>query len=358
MSDTYLIALYLHQFRPFEEAYFEFVPGINLIAGPNARGKTSILEAIYFLMNGFSFRTSRIPEMIRKGHPYFQLEVGYCKHGVRHRLNLACSEKERRVNDNHNLSFSLNTLPGILPGVVMTPEDISIINGSPQSRRDYLDAQIAQTDPLYTHHLNRYQRAMRQRNALLKHRQTATIESWEHEMAHAASYIITSRSEAIAELAPLSKQLHMGFASGNEELILNYQTLDCEVSSVQAIRKHLLEQYEKLRKRELDLGITLIGPHKDDMSITLNGLDARNYASEGQQRTCVASLRCAEWERIQRQADTKPLMLIDDIGMGMDKNRQGKLADYLDTLGQVFLTGTSGIAGAGLPPSKILTIDL
>ncbi len=358
MNDTRLLALYLHQFRPFEEARFEFAPAVNLIHGPNARGKTSILEAIYFLMNGFSFRTSRIPEMIRKGAPYFQLEAGYCKHGVRHRLNLACSEKERRIADNRTLSSNLTTLPGMLPGVIITPEDVAIVKGAPQSRRDFLDAQISQTDPLYIHHLNRYQRAMRQRNALLKHRQLSTIESWEHGMAHAASYIVASRHETVEELKMLCKTLYHQFSEDGETLDLSYQSLDCDHTSVQAIRKHLTDSYEKLRNREMDLGITLVGPHKDDICITLNNLDTRNYASEGQQRTCVAALRCAEWERIQQHVNTKPLMLIDDIGMGLDRKRQAKLAAHLNSLGQVFLTATNNSSTTYLDPANINLIEL
>lgn len=340
-NNACLSALYVHQFRPFLDLQYEFGPSLNLICGPNARGKTSLLEAIYFLMTGSSFRTVRLPDMIRSGCEYFHLEGSYSRYGVRHQLKVTCSDRERRVLNNTTLCQSLSSLPGILPGVVMTPEDIAIVKGAPQARRDYLDVQISQVDPLYLHFLNRYQRAMRQRNASLKARQIASIDIWEHEMAQAAAYLIYNRSEAVSGLRILCQEYYSHFGSASEKFDIQYQTIDCNLSSQEDLRKHLLSQYDKQRARELELGSTLTGPHRDDLTLTLNGGEARYFASEGQQRTCVAVLRCAEWQRIHLQVGEKPLMLIDDVGMGLDQERQGKLVAHLSTLGQVFLSTTS-----------------
>jgi DNA replication and repair protein RecF len=230
----------------------------------------------------------------------------------------------------------------------MTPEDIAIIKGAPQVRRDFLDLQISQVDPLYIHFLSRYQRAMRQRNALLRVRQTASIEIWEHEMAQAAAYIIHSRCEAVEGLRSLCQEHYNLFGTSAEKLDLQYQTLDCNLGSQEEISKHLLHQYGRLRGRELELGNTLTGPHRDDLEITLNGSEARYFASEGQQRTCVAALRCAEWQRIHLQIGEKPLMLIDDAGMGLDQDRQGRLVGHLSSLGQVFVTTTSEAFAEGV----------
>lgn len=360
MSNSYtsLSSLYVHQFRPFEEARFEFGSGLNVICGPNARGKTSILEAIHFLMSGHSFRTSRLPDMIRAGSHYFHLEASYQRHGVHHQLKVTCSDKERHIVNNSTLCNNLSALPGILPGVIMTPEDIAIIKGAPQDRRNFLDAQISQVDPLYLHHLYRYQRAMRQRNAMLKLRQTGAIESWEHEMAHAGAYLIQSREEAINEMQTVLQDYYAHFGSPAEELAINYTTIECDRKSIDELRKVLLSQYEKLRKRELEFGSTLTGPHRDDLTITLSGKEARFFASEGQQRTCVAALRCAEWERINLQVGEKPLMLIDDACMGLDGERQGKLIAYLANLGQVFLTTTSNNIAADYPYQHLHTLTL
>lgn len=357
-NSTSLNTLYVHRFRPFEEAHFEFGPALNIIVGPNACGKTSLLEAIYVLMSGSSFRTSRLSDLVREGSEYFHLEAGYRKRGVKHRLKVTYSEKEKRVVDNNTISHGLGSLPGVLPGVVMAPEDISIIKGSPQSRRDFLDAQIAQVDPLYLHYQHRYQRSMRQRNVLLKHKQSAAIDGWEHEMAYAAAYLVQKRAETVNALRILGEEYYVSIGETSEKLDMAYESIDCDHASQSAIAKYLIQQYSKQRPRELELGSTLTGPHRDDIIISINGQEARHFASEGQQRTCVAALQCAVWQRTWQETEEKPLMLVDDMGMGLDKARQGKLISHLCTLGQVFVTTTSDSFLKCLPDAhKIVSLD-
>ena len=357
-NSTSLNTLYVHRFRPFEDVHFEFGPSLNIIVGPNARGKTSLLEAIYVLMSGASFRTSKLSDLIRAGSDYFHLETGYKKRGVGHRLKVFYSEKERRVVDNNTISHGLGSLPGILPGVVMSPEDIAIIKGAPQSRRDFLDTQISQVDPLYLHYLYRYHRSMRQRNVLLKHRQIAAIEGWEHEMAYAAAYLIQKRAETVNMLKQLGGEYYSSIGETSEVLDLKYSSVDCDYTSQSEIAKSLLHHYGKLRVREMEQGNTFTGPHRDDLVITVNGQEARHFASEGQQRTCVAALQCAVWMKTHQEIGEKPLMLIDDLGMGLDKMRQERLISHLCTLGQVFVTTTSDMFTHALPRDKWEQITL
>lgn len=335
-----LKTLRLQAFRPFEEAEFCFGPHLNVICGPNARGKTTLLEAIYLLMSGQSFRATRISDLMRSGSSHFYVETFYQKLGVDHRLQIIWSDKDRRVVDNSTVYSGLGGLPGILPGVSMTPEDIEIVKGAPQVRREFLDIQIAQVDPLYMHHLYRYQRAVRQRNALLKIRQALTIESWEYEMANAAAYLMQKRAIAISDLKPLAQEYYTFFAGTAETFDIDYQTLDVDLSSLTSIKDRLVAEYRKLRKKEMELGSTLTGPHRDEVLLKINGREARFFASEGQKRTCVVALRCAQWKLISQQLDEAPLMLVDDLGQGLDASRQGRLLNYLLGLNQVFITST------------------
>lgn len=331
--------IYLHHFRCYSEASFEFSSGVNVICGPNAKGKTSLLEAIYLLMTGRSFRTSQNEDLIRIGASGFYLEAHFVKHEIEQILKMHWNGKERKIILN-NTPCSSSGLFGILQGVVVTPDDVSLVKGAPSQRRHFLDMQIAQIDPLYVHHLLRYNRAIRQRNALLRSKNFSTLESWEHEMANSAAYLVRQRHQAIEELQAKGVEIYRVLSGEQDELQLNYKTGAPVSESVEGLRKYYMEQFKKLRKREAELGCTLIGPQKDDVTIAIGQKEARFFASEGQQRSCVAALRLAEWMRLHSLADEMPLMLIDDVGMSLDSVRRERLMGYMETLGQVFLTST------------------
>lgn len=339
----YLTSLHLHNFRVYQEARFEFSPHMNSIRGLNARGKTSLLEAIYFLITGHSFRTTQTKELIRHGADYFYLEAHFFKHGIEQKLKIYYSSKEKRVTYNSTVYSSLNHLLGILQGVVIHPDDALIVKGAPTVRRHLFDTQLAQIDPLYVHHLTRYERAMRQRNHLLRAKSTAAIDSWEYEMAHAAAYIVQQRAHLTAALC-LKGQGHYQKISGDaEKMSLNYKANGMgehsllEIPFLRDLYKH---QYFRHRFREMDFGSTLTGPHKDDLVIALSNNEARAFASEGQQRSCVLALRLAEWERMSEQSEQKPLMLIDDFGIGLDSMRRKHLLHHFTAFKQVFVTTT------------------
>lgn len=342
----FLKALYLHNFRLYEEAQFQFSPGINVIKGPNAQGKTSILEAIYFLITGHSFRTSQTKDLIRHNAPYFFLEATFVKHTIEQKLRVYYSPSEKKVCYNSTTTPSINSLLGILQGVVFHPDDSAIVKGAPNVRRQLLDIQLAQTDPLYIHHLTRYERAMRQRNHLLRAKSHAAIDSWEYEMSNAAAFIIQQRSLAVTELCKQAQDHYRIICGGNECFHLNYKANgagDHPLTDIISIRDLFRAQYKRHRIREMDLGATLTGPHKDDLLITLNNNEARAFASEGQQRSCIAALRLAEWSRLDLISQEPPLMLVDDLGTSLDASRRGHMLDYFKTLKQVFISTTEDL---------------
>jgi DNA replication and repair protein RecF len=331
----------LQNFRNFQEASFEFSPEINMICGANARGKTSLLEAIYFLIGGRSFRQARLAELIRKGASHFYIEAHFLRHGIEQTLKVTFSSRKKQILYNQNVCPSLASLLGVLKGVVMNPEDISLIKGAPSARREYLDYQIAQVDPLYVHYLTRYYRAMRQRNCLLRSKNVFSLDSWEHEMATAAAYLTKRRARAWRDVAELMKSYYASLSGENIPLNIVYRTQAPYDADSKQIQQYYCQQYQKLRHREMQIGCTLAGPHKDDLEIAFEVGAARDYASEGQQRTCSASLRFGEWACLKSLSEERPLMLIDEAGMGLDRDRHKRLMSQIAEMDQVFLTSTT-----------------
>jgi DNA replication and repair protein RecF len=336
----FIKTLYLQNFRSYVEAYFEFCPHVNLICGPNAKGKTSLLEAIHLLMIGRSFRTAQYLDLIRQTQPGFYVESSFVKHGIDQTLRIVGNTKERQIIHNSTSFSSLSNLLGLMQGVLQTPDDVNIIKGAPQLRRQFLDIQIAQADPLYVHHLTRYARAMRQRNQLLRTKNMSTIEAWEFEMSQSGAYIVSKRQQTIKNLQEYSQNYYTVLTNEQTPLVLNYRTNSAHLSDLEEIKLFFQMQYRKHRERERILGYTLTGPHKDDFNILIEGRDVRLFASEGQQRSCATVLHFAEWESLRKAGAEKPLFMIDDVGISLDKNRRERLTNQLAGLGQVFLTTT------------------
>lgn len=353
----YLRDLYLRNFRIYQEAFFEFKPQINYIYGPNAQGKTTILEAIRFLMTGHSFRTPQTADLIRKESDSFFLEANFIKFGIEQKLRIWHDGKNKKILYNNTSLHSSSGLLGLISGVLITPDDAALVKGSPHIRRHFLDLQIAQADPLYVHHITRFNKAMRQRNCLLRSQNIATIESWENEMANAAEYIIQERLKAAQELQIFGESLYQELAEEKEKLTLTYKTGIAQMNGFNQIKSHYLDLFHRYRRKEMALGSTLYGPHKDDLAMAIGQKDLRFFASEGQQRSCVTALHLAVWKRLNRQVEA-PLMLIDDVGIGLDDGRKDKLFKHLENLGQVFLTSAQKPAENYLAGSNIIALDL
>lgn len=336
----YLRSLYLQQFRNYREMHFEFDPSLNLICGPNAQGKTSLLEAIHYLMIGRSFRPCIPQDLILIGASSFYLEAIFCKHEVDQKLRLQLDGKERKMLYNSTVLPSVSNLLGLIQGVIMTPDDVNLVKGPPLIRRQFLDIQIAQVDPLYVHYLTRYAKAMRQRNQLLKTKNPVSIESWEYEMAHAAGYIAMQRKLGVQALQSHSQPFYAYLTGEAEHLTLEYRSGAANCQNEKEITDFYMQQLKKNRHREMTLGHTLNGPHKDDMWIGIGERDVRYFASEGQQRSCVAALHIGEWQRLKQIARDTPLFMIDDVGISLDDTRRARLLHQLASLGQIFLTTT------------------
>lgn len=331
----YLQYLYLRNFRNYEEGCASFSPGLNLIQGGNAQGKTNLLEALFFLSTGKSFRANALTDLIRHGASYFHVEAQFVRDGLPQILKVFFDGKQKRIQYNSTSYTSFAHLLGLLPSVLFAPEDVGLVIGSPAERRKFLNMHIAQTDPVYVHHLIRYTHAMRQRNQLLKKQTDATLNIWEEIMAVSASYLVSKRNETATDLAfPLNTHMQ-ALSQGKDSLEVVYQPSFFKPNDlIEAFAAH----FQKQRKKEMLLGSTMSGPHRDDLLIRIGEKEAKLFSSEGQKRCCISSLRLAEWQRLKQQTHVDPLMCIDDFGAHLDAERSLLFQEKLSGLGQVFLT--------------------
>ena len=335
-----LTRIKLTNFRNIEQAEVAFCSDFNAFVGTNAQGKTSLLEAIFLAICGKSFRTSQLPHLIKQTAPYFTDELHFEKNEVEQRIRIAFDGLDRKITYNNSACPSITTIIGALQGVLMTPDHIEIVKGGPQVRRQYMDLQLAQADTTYMHHLSRYQKAMRQRNALLKMQSFDSIGVWEQEMAHSAAYIVLSRQQLLRVLAGQAQQHHQYLAQNSESLSLRYRTGAPESADAATLQHYYIERYHLDRRKEAEHGSTLAGPHKDDLLISIDGREARHFSSEGQARSCVAALKLAEWHHMRSRTGFAPLFLVDDLTVSFDKHRQHRFLEEMQKLKQVFITST------------------
>lgn len=325
----YLKRLMLRHFRNIAQTEIVFSPSVNWIQGKNGQGKTNLLEAIHLVSTGRSFRTKKLGDLIAFGQNYFYIEADFYKEEVKQTLKIYYDEDTRKVTYNETTYPSLNALLGILPSVLLSPDDLSFVSGPPAERRRFLDLHIAQTDPLYVTYLGRYFKAMKQRNQLLKEQNEVSMDAWEEMMAESARYIVNKRQLAILELqGPAVQWMH----------ILSHDQDTLQIQYKPSLEKPLQKAWEEMRPKEFVMGSTLIGPHRDDLVICVMDKAAKVFSSEGQKRSCINALRFAQWEHMKNRLYAPPLLGIDDFGIQLDQTRQNQLKGHLTQFNQVFLT--------------------
>lgn len=330
--------LYVRNFRNLKELSLEFSGQMNEVIGDNAQGKTSLLEAIYLCMTGSSFRTNSVTDLIQYEQPGFFVEVGFEKQGIVSLLSFSYDGVKRRISFNQRPCESQTALIGQLVGVACTPEIQNLIKGSPSVRRHFLDLQIAQIDPLYVHHLSRYRRALKQRNSLLRQKAFSTLSAWEQELAVSAAYLASERFKKIQALTTLAEKTYLDLSGTESKLELHYKAKAPLGQSVDVLRLYYEKELFNRRSQEAAFGATLVGPHRDEVEISVNEKRVADFGSEGEIRLASFALKLAEWSCLQGHIQEKPLMLIDDFGAYLDINRRQHLFQLASNLGQVFLS--------------------
>jgi DNA replication and repair protein RecF len=316
---------------------------MNEIVGKNAQGKTSLLEALFLCVCGSSFRTGTLLDVIRHGAPGFFIEVAFEKNGFFHEIQLSFDGMKKRIVFDKRPCESQSMLIGELLGVVCPPEVQSVMKGAPQERRQFLDLHIAQLDPLYVHHLIRYRRALKQRNVLLRKKDTKTLHPWEKELAASGSYLICERIKAVRELVPwLKTYLEVLGVKYDAEVELSYATKR-HIERKDELQLYLEKELFEKRGVEVALGSTLVGPHRDDLLLKASGKLVRDFASEGQLRLIALALKLSEWQRLKAITKEVPLLLIDDFEAYLDREKSEKLFSLCAEFGQLFVSAHRSI---------------
>lgn len=345
-------------FRNYESLRLQFSPGVNLITGENAQGKTNILEGIYFLSTAKSHRTNRDDELIQRGSLWFYLKGQVLSQRFNSQAKIeswatsnvieitnACGEK-KKVRINGKAQERISNVIGKMNVVMFSPEDLSLVKGAPSERRRFLDILISQVSPSYLYALQEYFSALRQRNELLKsirddRSSTDSLDSWNALLVKAGVEIIRQRIAIVSELAELAKEKHKQLTSDQEDLDIQYNCqLECDDDT--QIDRAYRESLSNSADSDIRYGSTSMGPHRDDLMFTIDRVDARKFGSQGQQRTGVLSLKLANLELVSRKLDEYPIILLDDVTSELDESRSSFLFDVLTrTPVQTFLTATS-----------------
>lgn len=343
----YISRVRLKDFRNYESAELEFSPDINFIQGHNGQGKTSVLEAVYYLCLSRSFKTQDDTTAIRFETPYFDIEGRFQTGSLEMNVRAVCHRTEGKsiLIDKKRLE-RFSELIGKFPVVVSSPEDVQIVSGSPGNRRRWMDIALSQLHAVYLKDLQDYRQALKQRNALLNAPviKTDNLDVWDRELAKTGSKIVKRRIDFIRSFAGPAEQVYRRIAADEETVDMEYKSsitdgapLAREIEA-EAIESIFLRQLRECRSREIQRKLSLYGPHKDEVAFLLNKRNIRDYGSQGQLKTMAIALKFAELLYITERLAQKPLLLLDDVFSELDWERRQHLMNYLDQAGQVFLT--------------------
>ncbi|MBQ7785589.1 MAG: DNA replication/repair protein RecF [Clostridia bacterium] len=345
-------SLVLKNFRNYEQAVIEPDSGVTVFTGENAQGKTNILEALHLCCLGRSHRTPRDEELIRWGSADARVQIQTAQQDGTHEVTILLSKngkKKKTVRIGSRQADRIGELFGHVCGVLFSPEDLSIVKDGPGERRRFLDMQLSQLRPSYFYALQRAVRTLNQRNALLKEiarnsSLIATLDMWDEQLAVIGAEIARNRREAIDMLSVEAAKAHASLTGGREDLRLWYIS---QTREGQDTAENLLARMRAARQEDLRRMTTTVGIHRDDMGVTINGKEARNFASQGQQRSAVLSLKLAQLEMAAKETGEAPILMLDDVMSELDPGRRRQLIERIDRV-QTFVTCTdvSDLAGA------------
>ncbi|MEZ0397069.1 MAG: DNA replication/repair protein RecF [Anaerolineales bacterium] len=373
----YLTHLSLTNFRSFARLDLDVPRRVVLLVGSNAQGKTTLLEAIYFLATFTSFQTHADRQLVnfleaRKdlavGRVVAEYQRGRAAHRLEARLILepvgANGQRLRKEILLDGVKRPLSEVIGHFNAVLFVPQMAGIIEGGPDERRRYLNLALAQTVPAYAAHLSEYSQALSQRNALLKllaerGGDPAQLDSWDDLLSRAGAALIAARIAALREIEQRAAHIHRALTHGKEILRLDYQPaydplprpagqmslrldtpLDRSGLSQEEIRLGFLERLRQVRAEEIARGVTTLGPHRDELRFLADGLDLGDYGSRGQVRTALLALKLAEVEWMKDKTGQWPVLLLDEVLAELDLQRRADLLTFIEDIEQVLLTTT------------------
>lgn len=330
-------SLELADFRNYETLNISFDKGTNILYGDNAQGKTNILEAIYVSATTKSHKGSKDKEIVNFNKEEAHIRTYLEKEDVEYRVDMHLRKnKSKGIAINGQKIKKAADLLGLLNVVFFSPEDLSIIKNGPSERRRFADLELCQLDNFYLYNLNHYNKIINQRNKLLKDMYfnpelKETLNIWDSQLVSFGSKIIERRDLFAKQLCEIIGEIHKKLSGGKEELIIQYEP---DVSIEDFERKMRENQEKDIRSK-----MTSTGPHRDDFSFIVNGIDIRKYGSQGQQRTAALSLKLSEIELVKKMTKDTPVLLLDDVLSELDSNRQNYLLNSIGDI-QTIITCT------------------
>ncbi|MBC7249278.1 MAG: DNA replication/repair protein RecF [Anaerolineae bacterium] len=374
----HLTHLSLTNFRNYARLELALQPRIIALQGANGQGKTNLLEAVYYLATSRSPRTTTDRELMNwladeEPLPYTRLVADVQRGDTMHRIEITLVKqpnsgpngfrlhKQVRLNGVNKRALDLL---GQMPVVLFRPQDIELVAGSPSARRRYLDVTLCQIDAHYARALLQYNRVLTQRNALLRELRERggswdQLLFWDKKLTEDGAYLMARRQALVADVRERAQSLHLNLTAGRDRLDLRYvptfdlshvpqadyqlrltfdrPELDTD-HSVQAISEAFAHRLQEVRREEIARGMTLVGPHRDDLVIAANNVDLRTYGSRGQQRTAVLALKLAEVQVMQAAMGEPPLLLLDEVMAELDAERRRCLMDTIESVHQALLT--------------------
>ena len=353
-DDMKLRKLNIFSFRNIDEAELSPNERFNVLTGNNAQGKTNILESIYLLGTMKSFRMARNTDLIKTGSPYSLLKGWADKDGIVREISLSIEQSGKKIRvDNKSVSKPSDFF-GCLNMVVFSPEDIAMVRGLPEQRRRYLDRAVFSADMGYLSIHQQYHRILKNRNSLLKSGLSAGLDVWSERLAEAGARLMVSRVGYLREISELLAEFYATIAGPEQHASISYRS---EVmgkgllgASAGDLRSGILEAMAKNLAEEKRRGVTLSGPHRDDVELCLNERILKLHGSQGEQRSFVLALKMAEIELAKSKHGSPPVLLLDDMTSELDASRNRNLMQFLlKKEMQVFITTTSmnnlGLAG-------------
>jgi DNA replication and repair protein RecF len=348
---VYVAHLSLHDFRSYPSVEMEIGPGVTSFVGRNGQGKTNLVEAIDYLSRLTSHRVAADAPLVRRGAEQAVVRAAVVRDERRAVLEIEINPgRSNRARINRSPLPKARELLGLVRTVVFSPEDLSLVKGDPSDRRGFADDLLVQVSPRYAGTRSDYDRVLKQRNSLLKtagvaRRGGATAESalstlavWDQRLAELGAEIMRRRSRLVADLTPLVGKAYEAVARGasREDATVTYRP-SFEVVGDADLEAQLLTAIEQRRRDELDRGISLVGPHRDELTLTLGDLPVKGYASHGECWSFALALRLASYDLLRSDGDD-PVLILDDVFAELDAGRRAQLADLVADAEQVLIT--------------------
>ena len=346
--------VHITQFRNLREADITPCDGMNVLYGDNAQGKTNVLEAVWMMTGGKSFRGTKDADLVRFGCDKAVIDTVF-EAGGRTQTARIDIETRRKATLNGVAQPAANRLTGQFCAVIFSPDHLSLIKEGPEGRRRFIDAACCQLRPLYMRTLTDYTRVLAQRNKLIKSVKSGEqpfdamlMDAFDERLAQSGALVRRYRAEYIQALSPLACDMYDQLAKGREALRIGYEE--------KADAAELLSQLQAARTVDLKTGFTTVGPHRDDIDVTIAGTSARLFGSQGQQRSGVLSLKLAEAALLAQGYGEKPVILLDDVMSELDRSRQEYILNRIDGF-QVFITCCEPSAVSDLIGGKVFHVQ-